>query len=76
MFITLVDHDLVVRRSFQAVSGVERRISHAQHKGDLKEWTRQYKSARSDNPKLTYADFVHTKKIAFVVATAQLLNMR
>ena len=75
-FITLIDHDLVVRRSFQAVSRVDRQINDARHTGDLKEWTKQYKNARVDNPKLTYADFLHTKKIALVVATARLLSRR
>jgi hypothetical protein len=44
--------------------------------GDLKQWTKQYKTARIDNPKLTYADFLHTKKIALVIAAASLLSRR
>jgi hypothetical protein len=75
-FIGLVDHNLVVKRLFQAVCLIDRRVSDAEVTGDLKQWTKQYKTARVDNPKLTYADFLHTKKIALVVATASLLNRR
>jgi hypothetical protein len=74
MHVSVIPHSVVLQRSYDAVHLIERQVEDAQHRGDLKAWTNEYKEAKATDPTLTYARFKHAKALALVAAAA--LRMR